>query len=206
MKVKKSDIRLGGLLAAIAIVLVPIYAISFGFKQNPFTYTFSMIGNRFEQMTEFIIWGVVTGGLLVFFIGWLFKNAAYKEKKARRLLIWSNVFLVLCVATPAIKEIDPISHKLHALWGGLFGISLCMAVYFFVRHLIETNNKISPKTLMYFNIVVFGSIGCLLIFGNTGIFELFFFVTLSIFLMALGKWINPGKNINNTAPGSSEKK
>ena len=205
MKVKKSDIRLGGLLAAIAIILIPVYAISFGFKQNPFTYTFSMIGNQFDQMTEFIIWGAVSGGLLVFFIGWLFKQAAYKEKKARRMLIWSNLFLVLCVATPAIKEIDPVLHKFHALWGGLFGVSLCMSVYFFVRHLIETNKKISPKTLMYFNIVVFGSIGCLLIFGNTGIFELFFFITLSIFLMALGKWLAPGKEINNTAPGSSKK-
>ena len=204
MKVKKSDIRLGGLLATIAIILIPVYAISFGFKQNPFTYTFSMIGNQFEQMTEFIIWGAVTGGLLVFFIGWLFKQAAYKEKKARRMLIWSNVFLVLCVATPAIRDIDPFAHKMHALWGGLFGVSLCMSVYFFVRHLIETNKKISPKTLMYFNIVVFGSIGCLLIFGNTGIFELFFFITLSIFLMALGKWLAPGKEIENTVSGSGE--
>lgn len=204
MKVKKSDIRLGGLLAAIAIILIPVYAISFGFKQNPFTYTFSMIGNQFEQMTEFIIWGAVTGGLLVFFIGWLFKHAAYKEKKARRLLIWSNVFLVLCVATPAIREIDPITHKLHALWGGLFGVSLCMSVYFFIKHLIATNKNISPRTLMYYNIVVFGSIGCYILFGNTGVFELFFFITLSILLMALGRWLDPGKDINITAPGSSE--
>ena len=204
MKVKKSDIRLGGLLATIAIILIPVYTIFFGFKQNPFTYTFSMIGNQFEQMTEFIIWGAITGGLLVFFIGWLFKQAAYKDKKARRMLIWSNVFLVLCVATPAIKEIDPVLHKFHALWGALFGILLCMSVYFFVRHLIETNKKISPKALMYFNIVIFGSMGCLLIFGNTGVFELFFFITLSIFLMVLGKWVAPEKEIENTVSGSDE--
>ena len=204
MKVKKSDIRLGGLLATIAITLIPVYTISFGFKQNPFTYTFSMIGNQFEQMTQFIIWGIVTGGLLVFFIGWLFKHAAYKDKKARRLLIWSNVFLMFCVATPAIREIDPIAHKLHALWGGLFGISLCMSVYFFIKHLIATNKNVSPRALMYYNIVVFGSIACLLFFGNTGVFELFFFITLSILLMVLGRWLNPGKDIKNTVSGSGE--
>ena len=204
MKVKKSDIRLGGLLATIAITLIPVYTSSFGFKQNPFTYTFSMIGNQFEQMTQFIICGIVTGGLLVFFIGWLFKHAAYKDKKARRLLIWSNVFLMFCVATPAIREIDPIAHKLHALWGGLFGISLCMSVYFFIKHLIATNKNVSPRALMYYNIVVFGSIACLLFFGNTGVFELFFFITLSILLMVLGRWLNPGKDIKNTVSGSGE--
>ena len=204
MKVKKSDVRLGGLLATIAIILIPVYAISFGFEQNPFTYTFSMIGNQFDKMTEFIIWGAVTGGAFVFFIGMLFKQAAYKEKKARRLLIWSNIFLVLCVATPAIREIDPIAHKLHALWGGLFGISLCISIYLFIKHLIATNKNISPKTLMYYNIVVIGSIACYLFFGNTGVFELFFFITLSVLLMVLGRWLNPGKETENTVSGSGE--
>ena len=57
---------------------------------------------------------------------------------------------------------------------------------------------------MYFNIVIFGSMGCLLIFGNTGVFELFFFITLSIFLMVLGKWVAPEKEIENTVSGSDE--
>jgi hypothetical protein len=39
-------------------------------------------------------------------------------------------------------------------------------------------------------VIIFGSLSLLIIFGNSGIFELFFFIALSIFLLVLNKWLD----------------
>ncbi len=185
----KENIFLIGFLSTAAIIIIPLYTFWFGTQQNPFNYTLSMIGNRFDRMTEFIIWGIVTGLLLVFYISTLFKRASYKDKRSRRLLIYSHIFLVLTCVTPAIEEVNAFTHKLHALFGTLFAVSLCLSLYFFIRFLRLRHEQIASKITYYFLFVVLGSVLMMVVFGNSGIFELFFFLTLSVLLFLLKKWI-----------------
>lgn len=190
MKINRNDAYFGSFLAGVIIALVPLYTFWFGTLQNPFNYTLSMIGNRYDKMTEFIIWGSVTGVLLFLFIINLFKKASYENPRAKRMLIYSIVFLVLTVITPAMEEINKLTHRLHALFGTLFAVFLSASLYFFIKYLRRINEEVFSKSLVFFNVVIFGSLSLFIVFGNNGIFELFFFLSLSIFLWVLKKWLN----------------
>lgn len=175
-------------LAIFAILVIPTYTFLFATKESPFYYTLSMIGNSVEYRTGFIIWGVVTGLLLTFFIYRLYILKAFKHRKAKRLLIGSQLFLVLTVIIPAVEDL-PFLRKLHALMAVLFGLSLMASLYLFIRYLAEINEKISIRsTWMLFSIVGI-SVGLFFILGNTGVFELFFFLSLSVFLFLLKIWL-----------------
>ncbi|HCY00203.1 MAG TPA: hypothetical protein DG754_08705 [Bacteroidales bacterium] len=190
MMPNKRDLIVGGVLAIVITISVIAHTLWFGTIENPFNYTFSMIGNRFDRMTEFIIWGASTGFLLAFFILYLYRKASYKNRKSKRLLIYSNIFLVLTCATPAVKEINAFTHSLHTLFAILFGVSLSGSLFFFNKFLKSKNEEIYGKSALFLNVIIFGSLALLVVFGNSGIFELFFFLTLSTFLLVLNKWLD----------------
>ncbi len=131
--------------ALITTLIISVITLSFGTRESPFDYTLSMIGNRFEARLEFIVWGVVTAFLLILYVLHLFKLGAFKNKKARKHLIRSGVFLILTVLIPAIEELWPILHKLHALCGALFGLSLVISIYYFIKYIKVYNNNSSLK-------------------------------------------------------------
>ncbi|MCK9451599.1 MAG: hypothetical protein M0Q90_07910 [Bacteroidales bacterium] len=189
MKNNENDAFLGSFFAGFIIALIPIYTFWFGTLQNPFDYTLSMIGNRFDRMNEFIIWGTVSGLLLFLYIINLFREAAFQDKRARRMLVYSTIFLVLTVITPAVEEINRVTHRLHAVFGALFGIFLSTSLYFFIRYLRTVDEDVFGRSMIYLNIVILGSLSLFIVFGNNGIFELFFFLTLSFFLWILKRWI-----------------
>ncbi len=172
MKPNKKDLIVGGLLAIVTIFSVLANTLWFGTIENPFHYTFSMIGNRFDRMTEFIIWGVSTGFLMALFILYLYRKASYKNRKSKRLLIYSNIFLALTVVTPAVKELNAFTHSLHTLFAVLFGLSLSGSLFYFIKFLKSTNETIYGKSTLFLNVIIFGSLALLIIFGNSGIFVL----------------------------------
>ena len=173
-------------LAAFAIIMIPLYTYLFGTKKSPFQYTLSMIGNIPGNRINFIVWGLVTGLLLTFFIIRLYVLKSFKNPKARKLLVWSLVFLLLTVLIPAMDSLPLLKH-IHALMAVAFALSLMASLYLFIKHLSATNQKIYSWSMLMLIIVIGGSVGLLFLFGNTGIFELFFFFSLSVFLFLLNK-------------------
>jgi len=180
-------------LAIFAILVIPTYTFLFGTKESPFYFTLSMIGNLVEYRTGFIIWGVVTGLLLTFYIYRLYVLKAFYHPKAKKLLFGSLLFLVLTVLIPAVEEL-PFLRKLHAVMAVLFALSLTASLYLFIRYLAAIDQQITLRsTWMLFSIVGI-SVGLFFILGSTGIFELFFFLSLSIFLVLLKVWLRPYQN------------
>ena len=135
MKPNKKDLIIGGLLAIVTIFSVLANTLWFGTIENPFHYTFSMIGNRFDRMSEF-------------------------------------------------------THSLHTLFAILFGISLSGSLFYFIKFLKLTNETIYGKSMLFLIVIILGSLVLLILFGNSGIFELFFFLALSAFLLVLNKWLD----------------
>ncbi|MDX9863791.1 MAG: hypothetical protein RBT34_03190 [Anaerolineaceae bacterium] len=178
-------------VAGFAIITIPIFTLLFALKQSPFQYTLSQIGNFFDwdHRLDFIIWGIVTGACFMIYIGHLFRRVNFKNKRAIRWLVLANVFLVLTVLTPSIKEVFPISTRLHFLYSGLFALSLVLTTSFFVQYLGEIDEKISAWSLKWGQIIVGGSVLSLFIFGKTGIFELFFLLSFTIYLIVLSSWL-----------------
>ncbi len=175
-------------LAVFALVMIPLFTYLFATRESPFQYTMSMIGNKLGYRVSFIIWGMATGLLLTFYVIRLYVLKSFYHKRARRLLIWSLVFLVLTVAIPAMEHL-PILKRLHAVAAVAFALCLIASLYLFIKHLEAESKKISLRSLWMLYVVVGGSLILFFIFGNTGIFELFFFFSLSIFLGLLNIWM-----------------
>ncbi len=84
-----------------------------------------MIGNKLGYRINFITWSVSVGLLLTFFLLRLYVLKSFRNPRARRLLIWSLVFLILTVLIPAVEHL-PILKRLHAIF--FFSITLFLFV------------------------------------------------------------------------------
>jgi hypothetical protein len=186
-KLSKGYMRYLAIFAALAI---PTYTFLFGTKESPFYFTLSMIGNLVEYRTGFIIWGVVTGLLITFYVYRLYVLKAFQHRKAKKLLFGSLVFLVLTVIIPAVEEL-PFLKKLHAVMAVLFALSLTASLYLFIRFLGQIDQQITVRSTWMLFTIVGVSVGLFFLLGNTGIFELFFFFSLSLFLILLKIWLRP---------------
>ncbi len=184
-------------LVFFSIIMIPLLALLFGLKESPFQYTFSMIGNWFDNKAIFIVWGMVTALLLLIAIIHIYQKTSFKDKRAYRFVYLSLLFLVLTVLTPTVYN-DPWHHEIreralsfnaHGLFGVLFAVFLVVSLFLFSQYLSLINQKLSIKSVSWLLITVGGSLLFLFLFGMTGIFEIFFFVSLSIFLMVINQFL-----------------
>jgi hypothetical protein len=85
-----------------------------------------MMGNYFglDERLNFVVWGVITGALFVFYIRRLFRKTAFNNRRANIWLSLSNIFLVLTGLNPSIKDEFPIFTRLHFLFTAAFPLSL----------------------------------------------------------------------------------
>jgi hypothetical protein len=183
-----------------SIIMIPLLTLLFGLRESPFNYTLSMIGNWFGHFNIFIIWGIVTAILLIITISNIFNKFNFKNKKATIFLLLSGIFLILTVLTPMLPQ-EIVTQELrrwfifnfHFLFAVIFSLFLVLSLYLFSKYLSSVNKKLSLRSFRWLLITVGGSIFTLFIFGKTGIFQLFFFICLSIFLLIL----HFTKNIDN---------
>ncbi len=167
-----------------AVIFIPLFTYLFATKESPFDYTFSMIWNKLWHRLSFIIRWILTGFMLTFYILRLFILKSFTNKNARKLLIRSLVFLVLTVLIPSIEQ-RPILKGLHFVTAIIFSITLILSLYFFITYLQKTKRKIYNRSMILFLITVFWSLITLFIFWKNWLFELFFFLALTIFLLTI---------------------
>lgn len=192
LKNKKNLIELGW-LSSFALVTIPLGTLLFARIKPPSKFTLSMIGNMEGNRFAFIMWGVITGVLITFFVARLYMKGSFNHPKANKNLKYSLIFLCLTVIIPAV-EMFPFLKKLHALMAVLFAVSLMVSLSLFIKHLNQSQNKILNFYTFFIWFIIGGSIVVFLFFGNTGYFELFFFFTLTIFLYILNKFLNKSEN------------
>ena len=182
------------------IISVPLFTLLFSLKKSPLNYTLSKIGYWFDYRLTFILWGAVTAVLLFFTIYNIYKKYNFSNKKSVWLLILALFFLILTVLTPIVdntflednfNEIDQqLSTKtslfnLHNIFAFLFSLFLMFSLYLFSKYLHSFNKKIYLKSFKWFLITIGGSLFMIFIFGFSGIFQLFFFISLAVFLFIL---------------------
>jgi hypothetical protein len=183
-------------LLLFSIISIPLLTILFGTDQSPFKYTLSMMGNWFgsAERFEFIIWGLFIATTLTLFLFKIYKETRFKNKKAYESLYLSTIFLMLTVIVPtAHREPIPmemrkfLTFNIHNAFAIIFAIFLMLSIYYFMKYLSKKDKEISVKSIRYLLFTAGGSILLLTIFGMTGIFEIFFFLALSIFLIILDR-------------------
>lgn len=180
-------------LVIFSIIIIPLYTLIYSLKKSPFEYTLSMIGSWFGHKESFIIWGIITAFFITISIINIYKKTKFKNKKAYWFLYISAIFLILTVLTPSMydepipKELRTLNINTHAVLGVLFAVFLITSLLFFSKYLSSIDKELSIKSLKLIILTVGGSILTLVIFGMTGLFELFFFISLSIFLIIINK-------------------
>jgi len=167
------------LLAALLFTAV------FGTLQNPFQYTFSKIGNRFDNRILFIFWAIFTGGAIQTSVLALFKLEQYNTKYAYRSVVIGTVFLVISAIIPALAETYPIWTWIHVVTAGLYGLFLSIGLAPFIITISRENPRLQIVIKVWAIVVWAGSFAWMFLLGNTGIFELWFFGSVILFLLYL---------------------
>jgi len=162
-----------------------LFTAVFGTLQNPFQYTFSKIGNRFDNRVLFIFWAIFTGGTIQTSVLALFRLEEYNFKFAYRSVVIGTIFLVLSAIIPALAETYPVWTWLHVITAGLYGLFLSFGLAPFIFFVSRENPRLRLVIKVWAIIVWIGSFAWMFILGNTGIFELWFFGSVILFLLYL---------------------
>ena len=178
------------LFVSVSILTVPAYTIFLGTKKSPFKYTLSNIANLFDYNTSFIVWGIVTGTCFLVYLLWTFTKLDYKNKRARGYLIASNVFLLLTVTTPAIKDVMPLLHFMHVICSVLFALFLILSIMLFIQYFSIRDRWLGKIAFTLFLATVAIPMFTLFFMGLNGVVEILFFVCISIFLIILNVILN----------------
>jgi len=170
---------LGLLLSALLFTFV------YGTIQDPFKYTFSKIGNRFDNRALFVVWALYTGISIQTCILALFKLENYKFKLAYYAIFAATVFLVTSAITPSIAETYPLWTWIHIITAGLYGLFLTLGLIPFLMNVSRQNPRLKLAIKVWAGIIWAGSVGWMFLLGNTGIFELWGFASVIVFLLYL---------------------
>jgi hypothetical protein len=182
------------LLIFLSLIAVPAYTLIFGLQQNPIQFTLSKIGNYFGHRTGFIIWGAISGLLLVGCIFHIFKSTDYKGRFGEKFLVMSYLFLIITVLVPNFR--GTIFFHIHRISSVLFAASLLMSILFYMAHLRANHKRIFDKCSRLLLICVGIPVLMLLAFGGlTGLAEIAFFFSICLFLFVLNSVLmREGKN------------
>ncbi len=164
-----------------ALLLTMVY----GTLENPFVYTFSNIGNFFDYRLFFIVWAIISGVAIQTSVIALFRLEAYHIGRKGIFVALSMVFLVLTAIIPALKDVYPFWHFLHTIFAGLHALFVLVSLVPFVNWVSKENPRLKLVLDIWMIVIWVGSLLPLIIFGKSGLFELWFFVTLIIFLLYL---------------------
>lgn len=164
-----------------ALLLTAVY----GTLENPFIYTFSNIGNFFDYRVLFIVWSIVSGLSIQMCLLALFRLEQYQARAKYTFVALSSIFLVLTAVIPALKDIYPFWHLLHTIFAGIHALFLLLSMVPFVNWISRENPRLEKVLKLWMIIIWIGSLLPLIIFGKSGLFELWFFVTVILFLLYL---------------------
>jgi len=165
-----------------ALVLTAIY----GTIQNPFQYTFSKIGNRFTLTNRvfFIVWAAYTGFAIQSTVIALFTLEKYKVKRNYTFIGISSLFLIGTSIAPSLDDF-PFWTCIHLITAGLFALFLTLGFYPFIIWVARENPRLRQIIYVWLSIAWGGSITWYFLLGNTGMFEIWFFVFFIVFLLYL---------------------
>lgn len=162
-----------------------VLTLAFGTLEDPFRYTLSNIGNRFGwgPRIMFIIWSAVSGSAIEITFIFLMRLIKYNDKKCRMFIGLTTASIIITSIIPALQNELPFWHTIHVGTSILIGLFFLLAMYPFVKYLLTVIPQY--KKLIYFWLIVIwpGSFTMLYFFSITAMFEIWFFVSIILFLL-----------------------
>lgn len=163
-----------------------LFTISYGSIENPFQYTFSKIGNRFNigNRVLFIVWAISTGTIIQASIIALFKIEGYKNNRHMYFIFFGSFFLVASAVIPSLPHLE-FWTTMHLITAGLFALFLTLGFFPFAIWVARENPRLTKVIYVWMIITWGGGSFWYIALGNTGMFEMWFFVCLIIFILYL---------------------
>lgn len=163
-----------------------LFTISFGSIENPFQYTFSKIGNRFNITNRivFIIWAISTGAIIQASVLALMKIEKYSNNRHIIFVTLGSFFLVASAVIPSLPEF-PFWTWMHLFTAGFSALFLTMGFFPFAIWVARENPRLRKVIIAWTSVTWGGGAFWYITLGNTGMFEMWFFVCLIVFLLYL---------------------
>ncbi len=176
---RNRTIVMSGLL--LTLIMTAIY----GTLENPFKYTLSNIGNFFTYREVFIAWSIVAGVAIQTACVSLFRLENFKQRRSFTFVIYASVFMVLTAIIPALKDTFPFWHFVHVLTAIFYALFLILGLQPFLHYVSKGNPRLRKIIAIWQYVIIGGGFLSILIFGMSGIFEIWCISTLTIFLLYL---------------------
>ncbi|MBW6457990.1 MAG: hypothetical protein K0B52_02390 [FCB group bacterium] len=167
------------------LMLNLLISVIYGTLENPFIYTLSNIGNFFTYREAFIVWAMIAGFSIQSACLALFRLENYKQKRHFSFIVYASIALVLTAIIPALKDSFPFWHYIHLLTALFYALFLILGLLPFIRFISRENPRLSKAIRIWEYVIMGGSILSLIIFGKSGIFELWFVTSVTMFLLYL---------------------
>jgi len=164
-----------------------VLTIAFGTLEDPFRYTLSNIGNRFGwgPRLMFIIWAVIAGSAIEISFIFIMKLIRYSNRKCNLFIGLTTGSIILTGLIPALKNELPFWHNLHLITSGLIAFFFLFALAPLVKYILTIIPEYKWFIYGWMVVIWAGSITLLILFNITAMFEIWFFVTIILFLIYL---------------------
>jgi hypothetical protein len=172
-------IVMSGLL--ITLIMTAVY----GTLENPFKYTLSNIGNFFSYREIFIIWAVIAGASIQTACVSLFRLEKFEQRHAFTFIIYASIAIVATAIIPALKETFPFWHFVHVLTSIFYALFLILGLQPFLNFVSKENPRLRKIIAIWQYVIVGGGFLGVILFGMSGIFEIWFIASVTLFLLYL---------------------
>ncbi|MCD6337163.1 MAG: hypothetical protein J7M01_02895 [Candidatus Marinimicrobia bacterium] len=165
----------------ITLIMTAIY----GTLENPFQYTLSNIGNFFSYREVFIIWAIIAGASIQTACVTLFKLENFEQRHAFTFIIYASIAIVATAIIPALKDTFPFWHFVHVLTSIFYALFLILGLQPFLHYVSKENPRLRKSIAIWQYAIVGGGFLSIILFGMSGIFEIWFIATVTAFLLYL---------------------
>ena len=157
----------------------------YGTLENPFQYTLSNIGNLFAYREYFIIWSIIAGFSIQTACVVLFKLENFRRKRSYSLMVYASIALVVTAIIPALRDLMPMWWLLHVLTAMFYAAFLILGLVPFLLFITRENPRLRGSVIGWMSAILGGCILSLVFFGKSAIYEIWFILAVTIFLMYL---------------------
>lgn len=173
------------------LIFALVLTIAFGTLQDPLRYTLSNIGNRFGwgPRIMFIIWALISGSAIEVSFIYIMKLIRYSDRLAYMFIGLTSASIILTGIVPALKNEFPFWHTFHFISSGSIAFFFLFALIPLIKKIISLIPECKHLIYIWMGIIWAGSISVLILFKWSAMFEIWFFVTIILFLIYLTAYL-----------------
>ena len=172
-------------IAISLLLIILLITMVYGTLKNPFIHTFSKIGNYFSYRTWYIAWAVTVSFCMHTTTILLFRLGKYTSKLGYGGIACASFFLIITAIIPSLKEQLPLWHVIHKWTTFFYVMSMITSLYPFFIYLSRKIPRLKVLLRNWQLLILIGSLTSLIIQGQTGIFELWFYFSLVTLMLYL---------------------